>query len=110
MNLCLPGYSPWFGSNKTSLLLLWDGPGGSHSKESACNADPDSIPELGGSPGEGNGNPLQHSCLEKPMDRGAGRATVHGVTESDMTEQLTLSLHSYFRLFIDYLYQQFHTV
>ena len=47
-------------------------PGGSDGKASACNAgDPGSIPESGRSPGEGNGNPLQHSCLENPMDRGA---------------------------------------
>ena len=43
--------------------------------------DSDSIPGSGGPPGEGNGNPLQYSCLENPMDRGAGRARVHGVTE-----------------------------
>ena len=50
-------------------------------KESACNAgDPGLIPGLGGSPGEGNGNPLQYSCLENPMDRGAWQATVYGVT------------------------------
>ena len=41
--------------------------------------DPGSIPGLGRSPGEGNGNPLQYSCLENPMDRGAWRATAHGV-------------------------------
>ena len=41
-----------------------------------------SIPGLGRSPGEGNGNPLQYSCLENPMDRGAWRATVHGVAQS----------------------------
>ena len=44
------------------------------------------IPELGRSPGGGNGNPLQHSCLENPMDRGAWRAIVHRVTESDTIE------------------------
>ena len=47
-------------------------PHSSVGKESACNAgDPGSIPELGRSPGEGNGNPLQYSCLENPRDRGA---------------------------------------
>ena len=51
-------------------------------KESACNAgDPGSIPGSGRSPGEGNGNPLQHSCLENPTDRGAWRAVVHGVAK-----------------------------
>ena len=48
--------------------------------------DVGSIPGLGGSPGEGDGNPLQYSCLENPMDRGAWQATVHRVTkELDMT-------------------------
>ena len=47
-------------------------PGGSDGKASAYNVgDPGSIPGLGRSPGEGNGNPLQYSCLENPMDRGA---------------------------------------
>ena len=47
-------------------------PGGSDGKASACNAgDPGSIPGSGRSPGEGNGNPLQHSCLENPTDGGA---------------------------------------
>ena len=68
-------------------------PGGSDGKQSACNAgDPGSIPGSGKSPGEGNGNPLQYSCLENPMGRGAWRATVHGVSESDKTEWLTCSL------------------
>ena len=48
--------------------------------------DMGSIPGLGRSPGEGNGNPLQYSCLENPMDRRAWRAVVHEVAESDMTE------------------------
>ena len=56
--------------------------GGSDSKESACNAgDPGLIPGLGKSPGEGNGNPLQCSCLENSLDRGAWWATVHGVAK-----------------------------
>ena len=54
-----------------------------------------SIPGSGRSPAEGHGNPLQYSCLENSMDRGAWRTTVHGVTKS-WTELLTLSLHSYF--------------
>ena len=49
-----------------------------------------SIPGSGRSPGEGNGNPFQYSCLENPMDGEAWRATVHEVTESDMTEQLSI--------------------
>ena len=57
--------------------------GGSESKESTCNAgDLGSIPGLGRSPGVGHGNPLQYSCLENHIDRGAWQATVHGVTKS----------------------------
>ena len=61
-----------------------------HGKESACQCTdpraPGSIPESGRSPGKGNGNPLQSSCLGNLMDRGAWQATVHEVTkESDMT-------------------------
>ena len=69
--------------------------GGSDSKVSILNAgDLGSIPGSGRSPGEGHGNPLQYSCLENPMDRGAWWATIHGVAKSwtlDMTEKLTLS-------------------
>ena len=55
-------------------------PGGAEVKASACNVgDLGSIPGLGRSPGEGNGNPLQYSCLENPMDGGAWWATVHGL-------------------------------
>ena len=58
-------------------------PRGSFGKESACNAgDLGSVPGLGRSLGEGNSNPLQYSCLESPMDRGAWWATVHGVAKS----------------------------
>ena len=58
-------------------------PGGSEVEASACNAgDLGSIPGSGRSPGEGNGNPLQYSCLENPMDRAAWWATVHGVAKS----------------------------
>ena len=57
-------------------------PGGSESKESACSAgDWGSIPGSERSPGEGHGYPLQYSCLENFMDRGALRAAVHGVTK-----------------------------
>ena len=57
-------------------------PGGSDSKEATCSVgDPGSIPRWGRSSGEGNGHPLQYSCLENPMDRGAWQATVHGVTK-----------------------------
>ena len=48
--------------------------------------DSGSIPRLGRSPGGGHGNPLQYSCLENPMDRGAWQATVHRVADSNVTE------------------------
>ena len=63
---------------------------GSDSKESAYSAgDPGLFPGSERSPGEGNGNTLQYSCLENPMDRGVSWATVYRVTELDMTERLT---------------------
>ena len=69
--------------------LLWGSPDGSKGKESACNAgDLGLIPGLGRSPGKGNGNPFQYSCLRDSMDRGKWWATVHGVAESDMTDIL----------------------
>ena len=59
-------------------------PDGSDGKKSACNAG-----DLGSILGEGNGYPLQYSCLGNPMDRGAWQATVHAITnESDVTERL----------------------
>ena len=68
-------------------------PGGSDGKESACNArDLGSIPGSGRSPGAGNDNPPQYSCLENSMDRGAWWATVRGDTESDKTEHISLSI------------------
>ena len=78
---------PWVGAAHEFFKKLQRSfPGGSASKESACNAgDPGLISGLGRSPGGGNGNPLQYSCLENRMDRGAWRATVHGVAGSDMT-------------------------
>ena len=65
------------------MLSPWGFPGGSEVKAPACNAgDLGSIPGLGRSPGEGNGSPLQNSCLEDSMDGGALWATVHGVAKS----------------------------
>ena len=69
---------------KTTYLHWWRRlPCSSNGKESACEAgDQGSIPGLGSSSGEGNGNPLQYSCLENSMDRGSWLATVHGVAKS----------------------------
>ena len=63
--------------------FIYSLPAGSDNKESACNAgDLGSIPGLGRCPGEGNGYPLQYSCLENSTDRGTWQATVHGVAKS----------------------------
>ena len=65
-------------------------PGGSDGKESTCKVgDLGSVPGLGRSLGEGNGYPLQYSCLENSMDRGAWQAAAHGITEPDTTKWLT---------------------
>ena len=64
--------------------MLKDFLGGSDGKESACSADLDLIPGLGRSPGKGNGNPLQCSYLENPMDRETWWATVHGVAKNQI--------------------------
>ena len=64
------------------------------SKESACSArDPGSIPGSGRPPGEVNGSPLQYSCLENPMDRGAWQAIVHGVAKVRLIYDLVTKLH-----------------
>ena len=82
-------------------------PGGSDGKASAYNAgDLGSIPGSGRSPGKGNGNPLQHSCPENPMDGGAWSATVHGVAKSrtqvsDFTFTVLQSLLAYVNLILD---------
>ena len=67
----------------TEWTELMSFPGGLVGKDTACNAgDTGLIPGLGRFPGRGNGNPLQYSCLENPLDRGAQQATVHGFTKS----------------------------
>ena len=64
-------------------MIIMGFPGGSDGKVSVCNVgDPGLIPESGTSRGEGNGNPLQYSCLENSMYGGAWWATVHGVAKS----------------------------
>ena len=86
--------------HRTVERIKWDKvyngfPGSLEVKASACNAgDPGLIPGLGRSPGEGNRNPLQDSCLENPMDRGAWWATVHGVAKS-RTRLSNFTFHVY---------------
>ena len=89
-----PGGLPSVGSHRVGhdWSNLAAAAGGASGKESICNAgdirDMGSIPGSGRSPGGEHGNPLQYSCLENPMDRGAWQATVLGVAELHMTEQL----------------------
>ena len=84
----------------STYLIMQSFPGGSEDKASACDAGgPGSIPGWGRSPGEGNGNPLQYSCLENPVERGAWQATVHRVAKSwtqlsDFTFFLSKYLHN----------------
>ena len=80
---------------KGKYLITGGFPGGSAVKNLPANAgDTGSISGSGRSPGGGNGNPLQYSCLGNPVGRGAWWATVHGVMkESDMTEQLNNNKH-----------------
>ena len=84
-------------------------PGGSVGKESACNAgDLGSIPGLGKCPGGGHGNPCQYSGLENPMDRGAWRAAVHGVTRSrtqliDYAQHIYIHTHFYTNKYDNYI-------
>ena len=80
-------------ANHRFLLPWW-----LSSKESVCNAgNPGLIPGLGRSPGEGNGDPLQYSCLGNPMGRGAWQAAVHGITkESGTTKQTKTIIDSEF--------------
>ena len=76
-------------------------------KASAYNAgDLDSIPGLGRPSGEGNGNPLQRSCLENPMDGGAWWAAVHGVAERMQLSYFTFSFNSLIRLVIFFVFFQ----
>ena len=85
MNLGIPNHCSW-GKHRIRLLPaseLKKLPGGLNGKASACNVeDPGSIPGSGRSPGEGNGNPLQYSCLENSIHGGAWWAKVHGATKS----------------------------
>ena len=80
--------------NNKGLLYSMGFRSGSDSKEFNCNAgdarDVGLILKSGRPPGVGNGYPLQYSCLENSMHRGAWWATIHGVGKSDMTERLAL--------------------
>ena len=83
MDCSMPGFPVLHNLQEFAQTHVQGFPGGSEVKASACNAgDLGSIPGSGRSPGEGNGNPLQYSCLENPMEGGAWWAAVHEVTKS----------------------------
>ena len=95
-----PRFDPWDGKipcrkDRLPTPVFLGFPGGSDSKESTCNAgDLGSIPGSGRSPEEGHGNPLQYSCLENPMVRGACQATVHRVAKSQTRlKRLSMAWH-----------------
>ena len=85
-----------YNSQNAMYLVNIGFPGGSDNKASACNpGHPDLSPGSGGSPEEGNGNPIQYSCLENSMDRGAGRLQSTGCKESDTTDRLHFHFSKY---------------
>ena len=93
----------WKFQNTVKILLYK--PGGSDGKECACNAqDPGLNPGTGRSPGEGNGNPPQYSCLQNPRDRGAWWATFHVVTKSWIWLTNTNDHFVYGKLIIHHLF------
>jgi len=84
-------------------------PGGTYGKESALNVkDTGSIPGSGRSPEEGHANPLQYSCLESPMHRGAWKATVHGVTKSrhDYTTNTFTFMLEYLTAILNHIFKE----
>ena len=102
-HLVLPGHFWSWGTFRNLMAFVfegehafhWDFPSSADCKDSTCRAgDPGSVPESERSAGEGNGYPLQYSCLENPMGRGVLRAIVHGVTESrtQLSTHMCLSL------------------
>ena len=104
-------FFPHIGHYRVSLLVTYfmyssvGFPGGSEVKASAFNAgDLGLIPGSGRSPGEGNGNPLQYSCLENPMDRGDWWATVHRAAKSwTRLRDFTHFTHTYIYSFLDFI-------